>query len=97
MASVIAFLLLMLVSIPVALLRGVVMVDLVHWYTPFHIGVVQAVGISILVSLFLVGVKRETYNRKEGDNLANAVGALVSSVMFTLLAWLFGYCWSFFL
>lgn len=97
MGKFIAFILILLISIPISLLRGVVLVDLLEWFTPIRIGVVQAIGISIIFGMFTFGLKRETYDKDEGDNLANAIGLLISGLLYTLAAWLFGYVWSLFL
>lgn len=93
----IAFLILMLVAIPLTLLRGLVLSDLIGWFTPFHVGVVQAIGISIIATLFTFHLKKKNYAREEGDNTANAAGLLISGLLTTLICWFFGYIWSLFL
>lgn len=97
MGKLLAFLLLLLVSIPVALLRGVVLADMIDWFTPYTVTIVQAVGLSFIVAMFTISLKRENYAKDEGDNVANMVGHLISSVLTTLVLWLFAYIWSLFL
>jgi len=98
MNKILGFILLMLLTIPVALLRGVVVSDIVGWFTPFHVGVVQAVGLAIIVGLFTHGLATKEDKAKDGEEwYAPALRSLVGSVLFSLFAWGLAYLWSLFL
>lgn len=97
MLKFLGLLLIILIGIPVALLRGVVLVDLVDWFTPFQISVVQAVGFSFIVTLF-IGHLPSRFDKKPGQKWWEpSVTLLASSIIISLFAWLFGWLWHFFL
>ena len=98
MNKILGFILLMLLGIPVALLRGVVLSDLVDWFTPFHIGVVQAVGLFYIFTLATYGIARKQDKPKEGEEwYTPLLQNLIGSVFFSLFVWGFAYVWSLFL
>jgi len=97
MLKFLGLLLIILIGIPVALLRGVVLVDLVDWFTPYTISVVQAVGFSFIVMLF-IGHLPTRFDKKPGQEWWEPpVTTLTGSIVLSLLAWLFGWLWHFFL
>ena len=101
MPKFLLFLLALLLSIPVALLRGVVLQDLVDWFTPWHIGVVQGIGLTYIVGMFTYWVARTPLKNnatgEEFTGIARLFQVLIHSVLYSLIAWLFGWLWSFFL
>jgi hypothetical protein len=93
----IAFLILVLLGIPLALLRGLVLSDLVTWFTPFHLGIVQAIGLTIIVTLFVSHLKTSV-ERQPGQSFAEySFGVLLGQLLLILFAWGLGYIWHLFL
>lgn len=87
-----AFVVAVLLTIPIALLRGVVLADMIDWFTPYRVSVVQAVGLSLIVAVFTISLSREKCR-----SLADLFGRILSNMLTLLLLWLFAYLWSLFL
>jgi hypothetical protein len=88
MVALLAFLVGFAVFTGLVLLRGVVLVDLWHWFmTPFglpQIGVIHAIGLSLLISFL---VYRSDLTTKE----MKFAPALIGGLIFTLSIWGIGY------
>jgi hypothetical protein len=93
MGKFLGFILLLLITIPVSLLRGVVASDVIAWFTPFHVTVVQAIGLSILVGLFTSGLAHKEDKTKNGEWYTPAFESLINSVFFSLFAWGTAWAW----
>jgi hypothetical protein len=87
---------LILIGIPLGLLRGVVIQDLVDWYTPWHVGVVQAIGLGMIVSLFTFRMSERVKPAGE-EWWEHPINQFVTSLLLILFAWFFGWLWHFFL
>lgn len=92
-----AFLIFLLAGIPLALLRGVVLRDMVWWYTPYHLGIIQAVGMSFIVTFFLVGVARHDPRKPDETMGHHVTRVILNSLGTSLMWWGFAYVWHLFL
>lgn len=97
MGKLLGFLLVLLLGIPVALLRGTVLQDFFDWFTPWHIGVVQAVGLTYIVALFTSNLVKPREKKPTDEWWTAGAEALTTSVVVCLFLWLFGWLWHFFL
>ena len=94
--SILAFILLLIFIVPMALLFGVILRDLWAWFiTPVFggpaISALQAVGIGIVATFFRHGLKRA---EPDTDNaLDKAVAEIIASVIFGLVVWAYGALW----
>lgn len=85
-----------LIGIPTALLRGMVIVDYARWFLHITISPIQAIGISLLFAFFIIHIAA----RVEVDPEIKAMkgGSKVGynflfSILTSLTFWLFGYLW----
>lgn len=97
MGKLLGLLLVLIVGIPIALLRGVVIQDFFDWFTPWHVGVVQAVGLTYLVSIFTIHLVKGREEKPTDEWWTSGAEALAKSLVVSLFLWLFGWLWHFFL
>lgn len=84
------------IGIPIALLRGVVIQDLVDWYTPWRVGVIQSIGLSFIVALFTFRMSDRIKPAGE-EWWEHPINQLFTSILLILFAWFFGWAWHFWL
>lgn len=103
MKHVIAFVVLVALSIPVSLLGGVVLADYWRWFVEPVFAVpsltyMQAVGLSLVAGFFKIGLKTGFGKESDGvDGMAEAFGNLAAILVMYLMTWGIGAVWHLFM
>jgi len=97
MIKLFSTLLMLVVGIPVALLRGFVLSTIVWWFLAIHLGVVQSVGIVMIVSMFTFRQKTDYTPADPDPWYRRSVYNMTMSVIHSLVIWGTAYVWHLFL
>lgn len=98
LGNIFAFVLIMAASFASAMLGGVVLSDLWEWFVvplgPPPITTVHAIGLLWVFFIFSMRLKRESRDKKPGDEWwAESIFSLAYSVFGYLTCWAFGAIW----
>lgn len=103
MKTVIGFIVLVCMSIPVSLLGGVVLADLWRWFIEPVFDVpslnyMQAVGLSLVVGFFHIGLKTGFGSEtEEEDRLVSSFATVFGFFLAYLISWGVGAVWHMFM
>lgn len=95
MGKFLGFLALVVTSIPVALLKALVISWLWLWFlVPLGVppvGVVHALGITYVVWAILAGVKTQDFKTEDSKWYTETISQLIFTLLASLVLWGFGY------
>lgn len=99
MSKLIGFLVLIAVSIPVTLLSGLVLSDLWDWFilpvfTVPPITFMQAVGLSLVVAFFKLGLATTPVSGEAERPIATGFAKLFGYLIVLLFIWGMGWTWA---
>lgn len=99
LGGTVAVIAIFVISIPLAMLGGVVLSDLWRWFIVpiFHLptfNFMQAVGIAYVAGFFRIGLATSQASEIEGAPISSIFSSMVGTALGYLLLWGFGAIWA---